>query len=73
MTQRFESKTWSCSDLIAGASAVVDQMENIPTDVKVAKMQRDVLRDTDGLSIDELQRLLQDCPHSHDPHAVNYH
>ena len=60
MPQRFPSKAWSCSDLVAGAAAVVDQMEGVPTDLAVVNLKRDLLQQTDGLGVQELQKMLQD-------------
>ena len=61
MPTRFPSKAFSCSDLIAGAAIVADQMQGVPTDLAVINYKRSLLSETEGMDIDELQKLLQDC------------
>ena len=61
MPTLFPSKAFSCSDLIAGAAVVADQMQGVPTDLAVVNYKRELLSETDGLDIGELEKLLQDC------------
>ena len=57
MSGRFPSKLWSCSDLIVGASCVVDEMDN---DMEAVKIKQDLLGEHEDLSAEELEKLLKD-------------
>jgi hypothetical protein len=60
MPTRFPSKAFSCSDLIAGAAIVADQMQGVPTDLAVVNYKRVLLSETEGMDISELEKLLED-------------
>lgn len=60
MATRFASKSWSCSELIRGAAAVVDAMDGMTTEQQVAQQKRDLLNETSGMETGQLEALLQD-------------
>eukprot|EP00435_Cladocopium_sp_Y103_P042203 s2_g11.t1 len=45
---------------LAGAATVVDKMEGLPADLAVVNLKRDLLEQTNGLAVEELQKMLQD-------------
>ena len=57
MSGRFPSKLWSCSDLIVGASCVVDEMDN---DMEAVKIKQELLGEHEDLSAEEVAKLLKD-------------
>ena len=53
-------QSWSCSELIRGAAAVVDAMDGMTTEQQVAQQKRDLLSETSGMETGQLEALLQD-------------
>lgn len=62
MASRFPSKAWSCSELVLGASAIVDKMDGQATAKIVDECTHAVGMEIDGFSADEIRNLLKDCP-----------
>lgn len=62
MASRFPSKAWSCSELVLGASAIVDKMDGQLTEKTVEECKQSVGMEIGGLSADEIKQLLKDCP-----------
>ena len=60
MEQRFSSKVWSCSDLVAGAAHIVDQMASQQCEMDVAMLQQGMAEMTEDMSAEELELLLKD-------------
>ena len=60
MPDRFPSRAWSCGDVVAGATAVVEQMEGAATDLEVVNYKRDFLSETRDMQVDELEKLLKE-------------
>lgn len=60
MPDRFPSRAWSCGDVVAGASAVVDQMDGAATDLEVVNYKRGLLSETSDMQVDELEQLLKE-------------
>lgn len=58
MASKLPSKSWSCGSLIAGAAAVADQMPQDPAN-NAHYVRRQVNFEASGLSIEELEKLLQ--------------
>lgn len=52
---RLESRSWSCSELVRGAAAVVDMGD----DAAVVKQEEELLRVTDGMSVADIRKLLE--------------
>ena len=62
MRSRFPSRVWSCGDLTRGAAAVVDRaaMDGEMSKSAVVGCKRSLLSETRGMSLPELQKMLQD-------------
>ena len=60
MTNRLQSKSWSCSELVRGAAQVVDAMPAQSLDAMVVEEKHKLLTETSELSASELEKLLQD-------------
>lgn len=62
MSSRFPSRVWSCGDLTRGAAAVVDRaaMDGEMSKSAVVGCKRSLLSETRGMSLPELQKMLQD-------------
>ena len=60
MLTRFQSKSWSCSELVRGAAQVVDSMAMMSPDAMVVQQRRHLLSETADLSADEIEKLLQE-------------
>ena len=56
---RLPSRAWSCSELDRGAAQVIDMQ--VSPDAAIVKQEALLLRETEGLGVEELQKLLQDC------------
>ena len=55
---RLPSRSWSCSELHRGAAQVIDMQVSV--DSLVVKQEAMLLKETNGLSAEQLQELLQD-------------
>ena len=62
MSSRFPSKLWSCGDLTRGAAAVVDRaaMDSELSKSAVVGCKRGLLSETRGMSLQQLEKMLQD-------------
>ena len=60
MTNRLQSKSWSCSELVRGAAQVVDALPAQSLDAMVVEEKHKLLTETSELSASELEKLLQD-------------
>lgn len=64
MACKLPSKSWSCGSLVLAASHIADQMPApSPVDEVIAEKKK-VLEETDNMSVEELERLIQDCSSS---------
>ena len=60
MVSRFNSRAWSCSELVRGAAQVVDSMASMSPDAMVVQQRRHLLSEMADLSADDVQKLLQE-------------
>ena len=60
MVSRFQSRSWSCSELVRGAAQVVDSMASMSPDAMVVQQRRHLLSETADLSAEEVQKLLEE-------------
>ena len=56
---KFQSKTWSCNSLMAGAAKVVDSSA-LPLRSTLAVHEEELARQLGGLSVEQLEALMQD-------------
>ena len=60
MQCRLASRAWSCSDLLKGAAQLVDAaMDARSADQVLLEFQKDLLDETENLSAEDIERLLQ--------------
>ena len=60
MVSRFQSRSWSCSELVRGAVQVVDSTASMSPDAMVVQQRRHLLSETADLSADDIQKLLEE-------------
>ena len=60
MVSRFQSRSWSCSELVRGAAQVEDSMASMSPDAMVVQQRRHLLSETADLSADDIQKLLEE-------------
>lgn len=60
MTTKLTSRTWSCSELVAGAAQIIDTMPAPSLDTMVVDEKHKLLGETYGLSAADIEKLLQD-------------
>eukprot|EP00435_Cladocopium_sp_Y103_P024020 s3080_g5.t2 len=60
MNTKLESRTWSCSELVSGAAAVIDTMPAPSLDAMVVDEKHKLLSETSGLTAAEIAKLLED-------------
>ena len=59
MQCRLASRAWSCSDLLKGAAQIVDAMDTRSSEEVVLDVQKALLDETENLSAEEIEELLQ--------------
>lgn len=59
MQCRLASRAWSCSDLLKGAAQIVDAMDTRSSEEVVLDVQKALLDETENLSAEEIEKLLQ--------------
>lgn len=59
MQCRLASRAWSCSDLLKGAAQIVDAMDTRSSEEVVLDVQKALLGETENLSAEEIEKLLQ--------------
>lgn len=64
MACKLPSKSWSCGSLVLAASHIADQMPApSPVDEVIAEKKK-VLEETEDMSVEELEKLIEDCSSS---------